>query len=213
MKHRSNEAIYELNISNDRIKPISCVKSLGVTQDDKLCFDDHILRLCTRAAHQTNALCRIVKYVPLGCRIDIYNAFIASNFNYCKTIWHFCSNRSAYKIEKVNKKALRVTLNDYELPYTTILKNVSMPSLYAGRLKPIVLETYKCVKTHNPVYLYDLFCPSPGPYETRGGLKLVQPKVKSTGFEPNTFCYRGAKMWEAIPEYHENAECIPRAKS
>ena len=98
-KHRSNEAVCELNISNDTIKPVSCVKLLGVTLDDKLCFDDHISRLCTRAASQTNAFRRILKYVTLDCRINIYNAFIASNFNYCKTVWHFCSNRSAYKIE------------------------------------------------------------------------------------------------------------------
>ena len=211
-KHRSNEAICELNISNDTIKPVSCVKLLGVTLDDKLCFDDHISRLCTRAARQTNALRRILKYVPLDCRINIYKAFIASNFNYCKTVWHFCSNRSAYKIEKVNKKALRVTLNDYESPYVTLLKNVSRPTLYAGRLKSIVLETYKCVKTHNPAYLNDLFCPSPAPYETHGGLKLVQPKVKTTGFGLNTFCYQGAKIWNAVPENVKNAECISTCK-
>ena len=116
-KHRGNEAICELNISNDTIKPVSCVKLLGVTRNDEICCDDHISRICTRAARQINALRRILKYVPLDCRINIYNAFIASNFNYCKTVWHFCSNRSAYKIEKVNKKALRATLNDYESPY------------------------------------------------------------------------------------------------
>ena len=111
-----------------------------------------------------------------------------------------------------NKKALRVTLNDYESPYVTLLKNVSRPSLYAGRLKSIVLETYKCVKTHNPAYLNDLFCPSPAPYETRGGLKLVQPKVKTTGFGLNTFCYQGAKIWNAVPENVKNAECISTCK-
>ena len=49
-KHHSNEAICELNISNDTIKSIPCVKLLGVTLDDKICFDDHIWRLYTRAA-------------------------------------------------------------------------------------------------------------------------------------------------------------------
>ena len=172
-KQHGNEAICELNISNDTIKPVSCVKLLGATLDDKLCFDNHISRLCTRATRQTNALSRIIKYVPLDWRINIHNAFIASDFNYYKTVWHFWSNRSAYTIEKFDKKALRVILNNYESPCTTILKNVSRPPLYAGRLKSIVLETYKCVKTHNPAYFNDLFCPSPAPYETRGGLKLV----------------------------------------
>ena len=154
-----------------------------------------------------------VEYVPLDCRINIYNAFIASNFNSCKTGWHFCSNRSAYKIEKVDRKAPHVTLNDYEAPYTTLLKNVSRPSLYAGRLKFIALESYKCVKTHNPAYLNDLFCPSPAPCETRGGLKLVQLKIETTGFGLNTFCYQGAKIWNAVPEnILKNAEYISTCK-
>ena len=79
-KHHSNEAICELNISNDTIKPVSCVKLLGVTLDDKLCFDDHISRLCTRAARQTNALRRILKYVPLDCHINIYQSFHCLKF-------------------------------------------------------------------------------------------------------------------------------------
>ena len=91
-KHCSDEAICELNISNDTIKPVLCIKILGGSLDDELCFDDHISYLCRRTAHQTNALHKIVKYVPLDYRINIYNAFIASNFNCCKTVWHFCSN-------------------------------------------------------------------------------------------------------------------------
>ena len=71
-KHRSNEAICELNISNDTMKLVSCVKVLGVTLDDKLCFDNHISRLSTTAALQTNALRRIVKYLHLDCRINMY---------------------------------------------------------------------------------------------------------------------------------------------
>ena len=111
--------------------------------------------------------------------------YLLIDSNYCKTVWHFCSNRSRYKIEKVDKKALRVTLNDYESPYTTLLKKLSRPSLYAGRLKSIGLETFRCVKTHNPVYLNDLFCPSPAPYETRGGLKLIRfvTRVQRYGME------------------------------
>ena len=58
-KHRSNEEICQLNISNDTIKPVSSVKLLGVTLNDKLCFDDHISRLRTRAARQTNDLQKI----------------------------------------------------------------------------------------------------------------------------------------------------------
>ena len=51
-KHCSNKAICELNISNDTIKPVSCVKLLGIILDDELCFNDHSSHLCMRAACQ-----------------------------------------------------------------------------------------------------------------------------------------------------------------
>ena len=138
--------------------------------------------------------------------------YIAANFNHRKTVWHFFSNRSAYKIEKINKKALRVTLNDYESPYATFWKLYQGLRCMLVDWNPNVLETYKCIKTHNPAYLNDLFCSSPVLYETCGGLKLVLPKVKTTGFGLNTFCYQGAKIWNAVPENIKDAECISTCK-
>ena len=67
--------------------------------------------------------------------MSIYNAFIASNFNYCNTFWHFCSNQSLYKLEKLDKQALRVILNDYSLSNRDLLDKASKPTLYISRLK------------------------------------------------------------------------------
>ena len=68
---------------------------------------------------------RLIKSTPyavsLNIRMSIYIAFIASNFNYCNTVWHFCSNRGLYKLEKIHKQALRVVLNDYFSSYCHLL--------------------------------------------------------------------------------------------
>ena len=97
-KCRKNEEVLDLNIGDELIKPVSLVKLLGVRIDDNLSFNEHVSKLCVKAARQTNALRRIVKYIPNECRLNIYQAFISSNFNYCDVVWHFCSNRSIYKI-------------------------------------------------------------------------------------------------------------------
>ena len=101
-----------LKLEGNDIFSESFVKLLGVYLDNDLNFDKHVSLLCRRAGHQIRALQRISKYLDLKGRIDVYNAFIASNFRYCDTIWHFCSSKSAYNIEKLNKRALRTTLND-----------------------------------------------------------------------------------------------------
>ena len=114
----------ELRLCNETINNVPCVKLLGVMIDDKMCFDEHVSKLCIQAARQTNALRRISKYISDECRLSIYSACIASNFIYCNTVWHFCSKRSTYKMERVHKKALRVALNDYESSYSVLLNKV-----------------------------------------------------------------------------------------
>ena len=93
----------DLNISGQTIKPTSCVKLLGLFIDDQLTFDKHVSELCMRVARQTNALRRIVKYLTPECKIIMYTAFIASNFNYCHIMWHFCGHTNSLKIKKLHK--------------------------------------------------------------------------------------------------------------
>ena len=157
----------EFHVSGHSLKPVSCVKLLGVKIDERLTFDDHISALCAKASHQIRALRRIVKYLTMDNRMSIYNAFIASNFNYCNTVWHFCSNRSLYKLEKVHKQALRVVLNDYSSSYRNLLDKVSKPTLYVSRLKAIAIEAYKCKANENPDYINVMLNPLIKPYNLR----------------------------------------------
>ena len=57
----------------------------------------------------------------------------------------FGSNRRTYKIEKVRKNALRMTLNDYTSSYSDMLEVVRRPTLYMSRIKNIAIEIFqKC---------------------------------------------------------------------
>ena len=206
-KCRRDEEVFDLDIGDELIKPVSLVKLLGVFIDDNLSFNEHVSTLCVKAARQTNALRRIVKYIPNECRLNVYQAFISSNFNYCDIVWHFCSNRSTYKIEKVHKNALRVTLSDYTSSYSDMLQIVKRPTLYISRMKNIALETFKSIKGLNPEYMSSLFSFSTTPYCARGGSKLVQPKVNTISFGINSLAYQGSKIWNNLPRDVKDANC------
>ena len=144
-KCRKDGELFDLNIGDELIKPVYLVKLLGVLIDDNPSFNEHVSKLCVKDARQTNALSRIVKYIPNECRVNIYQAFISSNFNYCDIVWHFCSNRIIYKIEKVHKNALRVTLNYYTSSYSDMPEIVKRPTLYMyPELKMYPLKLLKC---------------------------------------------------------------------
>ena len=213
MKSKGAISDVEFHVSGHSLKPVSSVKLLGVQIDERLTFDDHISALCAKASHQINALRRIVKYLTLENRMSIYNAFIASNFKYCNTVWHFCSNRSLYKLEKIHKQALRVVLNDFSSSYRNLLDRVSKPTLYVSRLKAIAIEAYNCKANENPDYINVMLNPLIKPYNLRGGPRAEQPKVNTTSCGLHSFTYQVAKLWNEMPSYIKEATSLHNFKS
>ena len=92
----------------------------------------HVSKLCMHVTPQTNVLRRIVKYLTPECKIIMYTAFIALNFNYCHIVWYFCCHTNNLKIEKLHKKSLNVVLNNYLSPYHVLLEKVKRPTMYQG---------------------------------------------------------------------------------
>ena len=61
---------------------------------------------------QLNALNRLRAYIGNKEMEILINSFIYSNFSYCPLVWHFSSCKSTAKIEKIQKRCLRMILND-----------------------------------------------------------------------------------------------------
>ena len=70
----------------------------------------------------------------------LMKSFILSNFNYCPLVWHFCSKRDTDKMEKIQKRALRMVLDDYESDYETLHQKAKMQTLHMGRIKTLATE-------------------------------------------------------------------------
>ena len=195
-------------ISESILTPVSCVKLLGVKIGDRLSFDDHISSICLRISHQINDLHRITKYMTIANRIFIYNAFLSANCTYCNSVWHFCSNRSLYRLEKINKKGLLVVLNCYVSTYRDLLDKVSKPTLYVARLKAIAIEAYKRYVNENPQLINIMLNSVDKPYNLRGGPLAGQPKVNTTSSGLNTFTYQSTKICNHLPSNYKEASSL-----
>ena len=179
------------------------VKLLGVIIDDRLQFNDHISAMCCKAARQLNALARISKHLDSKSMHIIYNSFVASNFNYCPLVWHFCGQVNNNKLEKLQERSLRIIHNDYESSFETLLKCSKQESLLTKRLKIMILEVFKTVNRLNPSCLHDLFTKNEVVYDLRTQ-KLEQPKRRTTTYGLRTFSYLGSKLWNLLAsEYSE----------
>ena len=73
--------------------------------------------LRSKAVMQLNALGRLQKYMGKSEEVAIVNSFIYGIFNYCPLLWHFSTCKSIRKIEKIQKRCLRIVLDDYDSDY------------------------------------------------------------------------------------------------
>ena len=99
---KSDDSTHQLQLNGGTVlNSESYVKALGVTIDNRLNFSQHITEMCKKAARQLNALARISRVLDPTSRKIIYQSFVASNFNYCPLVWHFCGKTHSQKLEKI----------------------------------------------------------------------------------------------------------------
>ena len=146
-------------IDNKKIKTTNSIKLRGINIDDQLKFHEHISILCSKAAMQLNALSRLQKYMGKLEKEGIINSFILSNFNYCPLVWHFGSCESIRKIEKIQKRCLRIILKDYENDYKNLRGNSNKPTMEIRRLRTLAVEIFKTLNKINPPYMKNIFRP------------------------------------------------------
>ena len=54
--------------------------------------------------------------------VKFYKAFMVPNLNFrnCSGVWHFCGARNKDKLEKLNRRALKIVANENALHYKDI---------------------------------------------------------------------------------------------
>ena len=108
LNRKETQPAHKFIIDNKQIKTTNSIKLLGIFIDDQLEFNEHSSILCSKPAMQLNVLSRLQKYMGKSEKQAVINSFILSNFNYCTLVWHFSSCESIRKIEKIQKRYLRI---------------------------------------------------------------------------------------------------------
>ena len=88
----------------------------------------------------------------------LLNSFVYSNFTSCPLVWHFCSPKSLYKIEKIQERARRLLQNDFTSDCSELLNKSGKPSMEVKRLRTsLALEIFKTLNNLNPDYMKEIF--------------------------------------------------------
>ena len=68
----------------------------------------------SKVSKKTIVFARLNNYISREEALSICNVAVLSNFHYCPFTWLFCNKSANKKIDRANKRALRIFYNDYD---------------------------------------------------------------------------------------------------
>ena len=173
--------------------------------DNKLNFSKHVHQLAKRAGGQLNFLIRNKKFSNYDAKKVVIESFILANFNYCPLVWHFCSSESIKKLERIQERAFRFLLGDYESTYDQILIKLNKPSLQIRRLRLLATEIFKTINNLNAPYMKEVFELNTRRAET-GHNRLVVQSQFSMKYGSYSLRSLGPKIWNKLPSEMKNCD-------
>ena len=150
-RHDSKKASIAANDVVQQLQLTATVNTIGLS------FNKHISKLCSKAAMQLNAICRLAKFMGSKEKIAMINSFVYSNFNYCPLVWHFCTCESSQKMEKIKKCCLRLVLYDSKSDYGHLIQKNGTTTMEIKKLRTSVTELFKTISNINPSYMKNMF--------------------------------------------------------
>jgi len=199
-----NNISLDLNICNTIIKTDKTVKLLGIELDNRLSFTQHVTTICKKAARQVNALYRISKDLDYDSKLKIYESFIMSNFIYCSAAYNNFNATNDRKIEKLNKRALRLVCNDYTCAYSELLARTGKFMLYVYRRFHIIEHVYKTLNSLALPIEPHFFEKVTATYNlcSDNELKLNNFNTITYGFK--SVACQGPILWNNLPNHAKN---------
>lgn len=187
-----------IEINGSIIEAEAGINLLGVNIDYQLNFKYQIAEICKKAGRQINALRRLSPYLNTKSKLVAFHCFIRSYFNYSPLVWLGHQAGQVKKIEKLQKRALQLVFDD-NLDYEELLRRGNVSSIAIQQEKALLKEVFKSVNKQNPEYMNTLFNLRESNYNLRGENILVMPTIRTTKYGGASFSYRGAKLWNELP--------------
>ena len=108
----------------------------------------------------------------------LYTTFVMSNFNYCPLIWMYHGKPSSNRVDRVQKRDLRIFHNDFSLPFEEILRRTDERNIQTKNLQKLMLQIYKFLIEESPSFMWNVFEKRYVKYELRTIKSVVNTKFK-----------------------------------
>ena len=201
-KLRTFDKSPSLVIDGAPLNRVSNTKSLGVTIDENLSWSEHIGELCKKIASGIGAIKRTRSLFPRRTLQLVYNSLVQPYFDYCNSVWGNCCKTLATKLQKLQNRAARVlTFSGYDISADNLFKDLGWKNLECQHQIGVAVMVYNSLNGLAPDDLSSRLVDrsSITNYQLRNTEASLAIPLPRTNFMKNSFCYRGAVIWNSLP--------------
>ena len=174
---------------------------LRITNDLELTFENHLSAICNKLSRKINTLRRIANYIPLEKRRIMMKTFVESQFNYCPLIWMFHSRTIYNKMNRLQKRALRIVYSYLKSSFEGLLIKNNSFSIRERNIQSLAIEIYSFFNGLSPSFLNIVFYKNiPNSYDFRNHKELYSRNPKTLRYGTETVSYMVPKIWSKSPE-------------
>ena len=193
-----------INVSGVNVYPSQTVRYLGVTLDESLSFEQHMVNICKSSFAFLRSLYRIRPLLSLPCVLSLVNAFAFSRVDYCNSIFSFCNGRTISRLQRVQNCLARVVKNlRRRAPTSSAIRNLGWLRLNERITFKVCCLIHKCMYDTVPSYIRDLisFPCSKNAYislRSQSSNSLFTP-TSPFAMVRRAFSFHAPRLWNALP--------------
>ena len=147
-----------LLLKNEPVEVIDSTRLLGTIISNDLSWDQNISKIVKNANARMELVRRVASFgTPVEDIKNIYILFVRSILEQSATVWHSSlTQENINDLERVQKSAIKVILQENYSSYKQCLAQLNMESLPSRREQLCLNIAEKCVKSEKLKYLFPL---------------------------------------------------------
>ena len=207
---------FQYSIKGCLLESVDTAPYLGLTLDNKLNWNPHVDKMCSKATRSLNFIRRNLRTTSPSVKETAYNSLVRPQLEYASSVWDPHLSGQTRKIEMIQRRAARFTTGRYHntSSVSDMLLSLGWETLAQRRLKSRLTLTYKILHHLVAIPITPYFVKQDSDNYTRRnhGLTLRQT-FPATDYMKATFFVAVVRPWNALPQYIAEAGSLDQFKS
>lgn len=211
-KNRKIDMHSPLLINGQVISQIDSLSYLGLMLESDLSWRAHIKHVKSKITPLTGALKRIISFLPLQTRQNIYNSLVYPHIEYLAAVWGSASTSVLHELQVAQNKVIKVLFNyDYLTPTETLYRQTKLMNIKQIYKYSTCILIRKIIK--NEIHSQTTFIRNNEvhAYFTRNARNLRIPPPR-TNYGKTNVAFEGAQIYNSLPNEIKDIESFDMFK-